>query len=537
MRSELASLLLSAAILPSSAGQTRSTTDVIRTTTHLVEVNVIVQDKNGLPVTGLKKENFTILDQGKPQQIAFFSATTPTRGTPHSLAPNVFTNRYDLEGYDPGATIVILFDALNTSFEDQVYARRHILRFLETVKPQDHVAIFALSDHLIPLHDFSRDSTALANSVARFSPRLLAAFDASHPSEFSVPALAGDPFWKAFEDRVNNANGEIADSQILNRYRATYDAIVAIADYVTNIPGHKNLVWVSDGFPIQIGSERIGVPDRDRVRFDEPDLPGKAGSSNLTGLARVLNRADMAIYPIDAGGVSLDSTSGAFIMRQDQRESSRLLADRTGGKAFYGSNDIAGAINSAFEDDRYTYTLGFYPKHGTWDGKFREIKITLPIAGAHLRYRRGYFATPERSETEASMKQDLQDAARSPLDATALGIAVTTKAIPPASARMLQLQILLDPKQFLLHDQDKHRVGALDLLFLQKDGSGNFLAAEKQHFGIDFKNKEYDALSKSGLILQRRVAISTTSVQLRVVVRDADSGALGSVSIPVSRVF
>ncbi len=76
------------------------------------------------------------------EPIAFFSASAPTHKSPHPLASNIFTNRFDLEGQDPGATIVILFDALNTSFEDQAYARQHILRFLKTVKPQDHVAIF-----------------------------------------------------------------------------------------------------------------------------------------------------------------------------------------------------------------------------------------------------------------------------------------------------------------------------------------------------------------------------------------------------------
>ena len=98
-------------------------------------------------------------------------------------------------------------------------------------------------------------------------------------------------------------------------------------------------------------------------------------------------------------------------MRQNQRDSFRALADDTGGKAFYGNNNIEGAIQSAFEDDRYTYIVGFYPNHGAWDGKFREIKILLSRSGSRLRYRRGYFAFPEHMEKEAIMKADLQEAA------------------------------------------------------------------------------------------------------------------------------
>jgi VWFA-related protein len=549
MHSRLASLVFSA-VLPllwaaSAASQTQTESgtpsasspqpQAIRTTTRLVQVSVIVQDKNGAPLTGLTKEHFTLFDGGQPQKIAFFSARAPNHTAPHPLPANFFTNRAELKGQDPGATIVILFDALNTGFEDQSYARQHILRFLQTVKPQDRVAIFALTTELVPLHDFTEDAAALASSVSRFSPRLLAAFDASHPANFSVPAMESDPFFKIFEGHVNNANGEIADARVADRFRITYDALVAIADYVAGIPGRKSLVWVSGGIPIQLGSDRIGTPDRDNFRFDDSNVPGMKETGDMGGLARALNRVNMAIYAIDVQGIGADDSAAAFFMRQDQRESFRLLADRTGGKAFYGTNDVAGAINSAFEDGRYTYTLGFYPNHGVWDGKFREVKVSLGVPGLHLRYRRGYFAFPERDASEATMKADLQEAARSPVDATALGVDARRETLAPSSARQLLLQVNLDPKELLLRDRDNHREGGLDLLFLQRDSGGSSLAAEKQHFDVNFDRKEYEVLAKTGLVLQRRLVIEPASAQVRVLVRDAGSGALGSVTFPVKK--
>ena len=509
---------------------------LIQTTTRLVQVTVIVHDGKGSPITGLKKEDFTLLDSNKPQQIAFFSATAPSSGDPHPPAPNVFTNRSDLKGQDPGNIVVILFDALNTSFLDQAYARQHVLRFLQHVKPQDRIAIFALTNDLLPLHDFSEDVASLQSSVDRFSPRLLAAFDASHPDNFHVSALANEPSWMAFENHVNNATAEIADYEVSNRYRLTYEAISRIADYVANIPGHKSLIWVTDGIPIQIGDGKIGVPDRDVFRLDDSTLPGAAGSANLNGIARILNRVDMAIYPVDARGVEVDDSASAFFSRGAVRDTYQSLADDSGGKAFYGNNDIAGSINAAVEDDRFTYTLGYYPDHGTWDGKFRKIKIALNLPGSHLRYRPGYFALQERPG-DTIMRTDLAEAARTPLDATALGVTVKGKTLEPTSSRQLQLQISLDPKQFLLHDQNNRKEGGLDLLFLQKDSAGKYLAAEKQHFDINFKPKEYTSLAKTGLILQRRLAIDPASDQIRVFVRDVGSGQLGSVTIPVKTFF
>jgi VWFA-related protein len=510
---------------------------VIRVASRLVQVSVIAENRKGVPITGLKKEDFALLDEGKPQEIAFVSSSAPVRTISRPRDKNVFSN-YSGVGLDqgPGATVIILFDALNTSFEDQAYARQHVLRFLQSVKPQDRVAIFALTTELIVLHDFTEDAESLRSSVGRFSPRLLAAFDGSHPDNFHVPALANDPSWARFEARVNNANGEIADSFVIDRFRITYAAIEAIAKNVVNISGHKSLVWVSDGIPIQIGAGHIGAADRDNFRFDDNAPPG-SGTRDMNSLSRALNRANMAIYPIDAHGIDTDDSAAGFFMRQDQRDSFRLLADNTGGHAFYGTNDLAGAITSAVDDDRSTYTIGFYPDHGIWDGSFHEIKISLPIPGSRLRYRRGYYAFQEPHENEARMRADLQEAARSPLDATGLEVAVKGKTLVASSGRLLQLQVTLDPKQFSLRDQDHRKKGGLDLLFVEKGSAGNFLTAEKQHFDIDLKRKEYDSLAKAGLVLQRRLAITPTSSAIRVLVRDAGSGAMGSVTIPVDKLL
>ena len=121
----------------------------IRSTTRLVELSVVVTDKRGEPITGLKKEDFTVLDESNPQQIAFFSAESPAPAArPQALPKNVFTNRYDLKGQGPGAVTVVLFDSLNTSIEDQGYVRRQVIKFLKTLKPQDHVAVYALTTQL-----------------------------------------------------------------------------------------------------------------------------------------------------------------------------------------------------------------------------------------------------------------------------------------------------------------------------------------------------------------------------------------------------
>jgi hypothetical protein len=97
---------------------------------------------------------------------------------------------------------------------------------------------------------------------------------------------------------------------------------------------------------------------------------------------------------------------------------------------------------------------------------------------------------------------------------------------------VVELHIAIDPKQLLLQDSGDHRKGGVDLFFLQRDASGKRVAAEKQHLDLNFETKQYEYLSKVGMVLARHVTITPESTELRVVLRDAGSGSLGSVTLP-----
>jgi hypothetical protein len=159
------------------------------------------------------------------------------------------------------------------------------------------------------------------------------------------------------------------------------------------------------------------------------------------------------------------------------------------------------------------------------------------VEGAQLRYRRGYYAFPDLPPTEDSVKADLAGAAASPLESTGLGMVVNGKANDPLASRSLRLQIALDPKQFLLRESSGRQKGSLDLVFSQFDLAGKILVGDKQHLDINFEKKQYDDLAKSGMLLQRNVTVLPQSNEIRVVARDAGSGAVGSVIIPVKAFY
>jgi VWFA-related protein len=557
-------------------------TPIIRATTHLVQISVVVTDKKGQPITGLKKENFTVMDESSNQQIAFFSAESPAPSAPAPRLPkNVYTNRYDLKGQDPGSVTVVLFDSLNTSPQDQEYVRQQAIKFLKTLKPQDHVAIYALTTKLLLLHEFTQDSTALVNAVNQFKPRELAAYDASNSENFDVPGLAGTPGWGQFQAALNQANARIADQNKINRAETTAEAFTAIANHVAAIPGRKSLIWVSGSFPSQIIVNSIGGLDRESQSLDSNNTASSHSASStqaarrggqdrtsetLTGsttqVARAMNRVDMVLYPVDATGITPNammdpknsySDAGAKCMdcvnqvpeissgmyaRQDLRDTERSMADATGGEAFYGTNDIKAAMARAFDDGRYAYTIGFYPNHGEWNGKFRKIKIHTTIDGAKLRYRAGYFADAEKVDSdETRAKAAMRTAALSPLEAAGLGLIVSGKLAGPLADRKVELHVSLDPKQLLLQAADNHRKGGVDLYFVQRDAEGETVAAENQRIGLNFEEKQYEYLSTAGIVLAKHLTIAPQSADVRVFARDTSSEALGSVTIPVQALF
>jgi hypothetical protein len=171
------------------------------------------------------------------------------------------------------------------------------------------------------------------------------------------------------------------------------------------------------------------------------------------------------------------------------------------------------------------------------DGSFREIKISVKTPGTKLRYRQGYFALPERSDPVDAVNADLRDAASSPLDSTSLGLIVAVKSVGTPPDRKLELRIALDPKQLLLQTSDNHRKGAVDMIFIQSSATGDVQAADKQHFDVSLDDKQFTYMASAGMILLRHVTLDPKSVEVRVILRDAASGSLGSVAIPVKTFF
>lgn len=530
--------------------QARESGGVLRSTTRLVEVNVIVQDKKGNPVKGLTKDDFKLLDQGQPQNISlvYSDADAPAAASASTapLPPNVYTNRSVV----PGNVTVILFDALNTTIQDQQYARDQVIKVLRQLSPEDHVAIYLLTRRLQILHDFTFDLNTLLHAVDKFS-----GVDAAHvDSSLSTPSIApgsGSPPGMNSADAGSEltlpgflagvSSQRYEDYVNVDRALITADAFAAIADHLAHIPGRKSVVWISGGFPLSIGldSDTSFLSGREIRNFE----------GEVKRATQALNQYDIAVYPVDARGLLASSTfsaRGRFLTfggmgpsnlnsgpEQNDFATMELLANRTGGKSFYNQNDLEKGVRFALNDGKSAYTLSFYPTHGNWDGKFHEIKVAVKTPGAQVRYRKGYFATPEPVYQASEVKAAVETAVWSPVESTGLHLQVMVN--PSKTPKMLELKIALDTRELHLVEDKGQWKGALDLSYVQLGPADKSVLFDYKHLNLNLEQKNYDALMRMGMVLTHELPVAPKTTVVRVVVRDASTGALGTVTVPLEK--
>jgi VWFA-related protein len=516
-------------------------------------VNVVVLDKKGEPVRGLTKDDFSIVDQGHPQTVALFAeeASGPRPGAPASAAvfppPNFFTNRPQESSQIPTNVTILLFDALNTQIQDQAYARQQILKFLKHLPPKSSIAIYVLTAQIRIIQDFTQDTALLQRAVEKYAGQYSAQLEGSTPDSVTLSGNSGgtdamSPSIQQAEDALNAALQRMADFYTVNPVQATTAALEAIANHVARIPGRKNLIWVSGSFPFAIGldGDSVDASTRDRRHFGD----------EIERAARAMNQADLAIYPVDARGLMTmpqfsASNRTPFNPRQPQKnpprvdhnnfDSMNMLAERTGGHAFYNTNDISGAVHRALNDSDLTYSLGYYPDHGKWDGKFHEIKVRVNRPGIEVRARKGYFATSDPPDNDAERKASLDAAVWSPIDASSLAIQVRVDPASPADSGKLRVVFALDLQQLLMTEANGHWTGELDTLLLQWGASTEAPAGEQKHIAINLEKARYEELLKSGIGGTWDVPIKPGATTLKLIVRDTRSGALGSITIPLAK--
>jgi VWFA-related protein len=498
-------------------------------------------------VANLTKEDFVVLDRGKPREISVFSveSSQSTTQAAQPLPQNTFSDLPQANSSAVRSITIVLLDNLNTLYgsapqdeyestphwiEDLALqrARTQLLEFVKTLDPQDRVAIYGLRDSLHILCDFTSDRAQLLAIVSKYDTSSRTNRAVVEPAYRTAPLIenAPDPQHVRAENGAALRLAEMANEE---RAKITMAALASIANHVANIPGRKNLVWLTAELPF-----------------------------SGTAMARLLSPASIAVYPVDARGLlpqqvpsgaimgtaDADDVSGASGHLDNMPAQSSVpigiptmqkLAEETGGQAFVNTNDITGAIRKAVEDSAVNYTLGFYIEPNSLDGKFHELKIQVR-PGLSVRYPKGYLALKDAPATQDDRRNNFLIAIKSPLNSSAIPLDVKADRVNQPTPNSLALSGSIGIHDIQFVQSGEIHTGALDISVVEQDETGKVLRQSGNRINLSFSEKQYPAVLKTGITFRKSVQPQAGATTLRVVVQDPATAAVGSLIIPLSQV-
>jgi VWFA-related protein len=403
---------------PNQAAPPGYSTTVFKANVRRVIVDVVVTDSHGKAVSGLTKQDFSVAEDGKQQQIRSFDANgfSPAMDyLPPNLPPeppNTFVNLPKTP--EKGPLYVLLYDLVNMDNQDQMeltvnqhadqmFGRQQLLKFIENKPEGSRFAIFVRSDGLHLIQGFTSDKQ-----------QLLAAVDPHHPGPHIPMVFLMGQNW----DR-----GDPYSAMEVLRY---------IAEFLDGLPGRKNLIWFSGTFPLSLFPSGEDVPSyaeeakatldlvaQDQIAIYPVDVrgavatdwkatdgdPGGAADSGGNYSARNVGGPAGATptHNTGAAGSLLSGGGNSLIAGNYMGEDD--IAKATGGRAFYSTNDLAGALADATETGGSYYSLSYTPTNQIYNGGLRNIKVDLDKKGYKLAYRQAYFGSDTDAPPPLSLNQ------------------------------------------------------------------------------------------------------------------------------------
>ena len=390
---------------------------------EIVLVNVVVRDKSGKIVRGLSKDDFTVVEDGKPQSLSSFDfeqtdteALPPLESQPTIMgavkggvkqAPASDQQKLDFHG----RRVMVLFYDLSSMQPEEI--ERSVNSGIQFVEKQmtaaDLIAVASLGSSITVNQEFTSDREALRKAIAALNPSSGQGFENGG---------TGDS--EGTGDDSNSFAADDTEYNIFNTDRRL-EAIESLADSMKDIQQKKSLIYFSGGM-------------------------SKTGVENQAALRTAINRAiraNVALYTMDLRGLqaivpggeaqsaSMRGTSpysgasvrGAFDSNFDSQETLSTLAADTGGKAFLDSNDFNQVYTQVQKDTSAYYMLSYHSTNPARDGRYRKIVVKTKLKDVKLEYRSGYYAPRDWQHSRGEdREQQLVDELASDIPSTDLDV-------------------------------------------------------------------------------------------------------------------
>ena len=414
-------VLLTWVLLSAPSPSQQQSDYVFRTGSELVLVNVTVRDKSGKFVTGLKPEDFTVLEDNKPQKIVSFDvenvdavpasdvAQANPLPEPGAVSTSPAASASDANAQFKDRRLIILFFDLSAMEPDEIdHAVTSAQRYVDTqMAPADLVSIVSLGSSLLVNQDFTTNHDLLKKQLEQFSSGSGQGFQEGATGTTEGTPDTGQPF-----------TADDTEYNIFNTDRRL-EALRSVAEKLSHVQQKKSLIYFSSGM------DRTGIENQ----------------SELRAAVNAAVRSNVAIYTMDMRGLqalvaggeaqnaslrgvsaySGQSTINALNSNFTTQETLVTLASDTGGRAFLDSNDFSKIFKGVQQDTSTYYLLGYHSTNTARDGHYRRIVVKAKLPGVKIDYRRGYYAPADyQHSTKDDKERQLEEELASELPATDL---------------------------------------------------------------------------------------------------------------------
>lgn len=562
-------------VLPPATGQTKpekpnqqEQDDVIRVNTELVQTDVMVFDKKGHFVDGLKLEQFELKIDKKPQPIAFVErVASGSRGEAKKPQANAANPATDATTTPPtmvrGRVLIFFVDDLHLAPGSLVRTRQALNEFIDHgMGARDQVAITSSSGQIGFLQQFTDDKVALRSAVARLNYRTNTKLDMENPPMSEYIALKireGDEQTITYYTQqilIQNCSlafgctisPQSARLQVLNRARQlvtmaapdtdnTLRLLEGLMRSAGQLPGRKLVFVISDGF--YLNDFKTGA--RDKIK-KITDAAGRAGVVIYTLDARGIISTALDVTndrPIDSKGMTVSSSIGEVSASQDGLNA---LAGDTGGRAFRNTNaPMSEWVDKVLDETSNYYLLAWRPDSEEQKrGKFNHIEASI-IGRPDLtvRMRSSYFKTaplpilttrkkPDKDPTKAR-----EDDMRLVIDAPVSQLQIPTELelslgqMPGVGTRVTAtIEVSRDALMFDLNDGKQ--VADLDIGGIFYDDKGKPLTSFVGRLKIFPVPANSSPAKRAQAVYSFYAWLPAGLYQVRVGVRDMKSGRIGS---------
>lgn len=544
---------------PSVTANPRSQDEVVRITTSLVQVDAVVTDKSGKPISDLKSDEVQIFEDNRSQKITHFSyITSETAGavsTSRQPGQNPAVPQPRLRPQDVRRTIAIVVDDLGLSHQSVYFVRRALKKFVdEQMQPGDLVAIIRTSGGIGALQQFTSDRRQLSAAIEniKYYAGGRAGIGAFAPIRPGTPGKFGPEI-----DQKIAELDELRDDVFAV---GTLGAISYVVRGLADIPGRKSILLISDGFKLMTAEfpnrtteiERSGGNSRTLQRLQQLiDQASRASvvvyTLNPTGL-QVLTSITAEDNLADSNNPSGVRTPQQVTQRLNERRDTALdlqtglnyLADKTGGIAIRNTNDISGGIKRIMNDQGY-YLIGYRPDQSTFNPRtgrrvFHHLSLKVTRPGTFLvRMRNGFYGVSENEPVRpaATARDQILRALTSPFGADAVPVRLTSLfANDQEIGSYIRSLLHVDGGPLTFTDEpDGWHQAQFDVVAVTFGDNGNIIDEVSRVHRLRVRDEAYQRVLKSGFVYMLTVPIKKPGAyQLRTVIRDQASEKLGSSS-------